>query len=96
MCLSTFTCQYHRINFSTKKMNDKSVCSIASMRSAEDLPATTALFTAYAESLDIDLTFQNFQSEIASIPWKHAYSKCELLLARNSEGSLRVTWLSAI
>lgn len=66
------------------------------MRSAEDLPATTALFTAYAESLDIDLTFQNFQSEIASIPWKHAYSKCELLLARNSEGSLRVTWLSAI
>lgn len=67
-------------------MNDKSVFSIVSMRSAEDLWATTALFTAYAESLDIDLTFQNFQSEIAFMPWKYAYPKGELLLAQNSRG----------
>ena len=67
-------------------MNDKSVFSIAPMRSAEDLSATTALFTAYVESLDINLTFQNFQSEIASMPGKYAYSKGELMLARNGEG----------
>ena len=67
-------------------MNDKSVFNIASVRSAEDLSAATTLFTAYAESLDMDLTFQNFQSEIASMAGKYAYSKGELMLARNGEG----------
>lgn len=77
-------------------MNDKSVFSIAPMRSAEHLWATTAPPTTYVEYIDIDITFQNFQSEIASMPWKYAYPKGELLLAQNSEGSLRVAWLSAI
>ncbi|KAF2870581.1 acyl-CoA N-acyltransferase [Massariosphaeria phaeospora] len=31
----------------------------------------TTLFTAYAQSLDIDLSFQNFEQELASLPGKY-------------------------
>lgn len=37
-----------------------------------DLPAIRELFTAYAESLNIDLSFQNFSTELASLPGKYS------------------------
>ncbi|OCL06110.1 N-acetyltransferase [Glonium stellatum] len=67
-------------------MNDTNVFNIEHVRPAEDLSAIRVLFTAYAEFLGIDLTFQNFQSEMASMPGKYASPKGELLLARNVEG----------
>lgn len=39
-----------------------------------------ALFTAYAESLGIDLTYQNFDGELASLPGKYASEQGGALL----------------
>jgi GNAT superfamily N-acetyltransferase len=60
--------------------------NITPVRTVEDLEATINLFRAYAESLDIDLAFQNFENEMATMPEKYAPPTGELLLARNSEG----------
>ncbi|MBX3428862.1 MAG: hypothetical protein KF779_04700 [Hyphomonadaceae bacterium] len=37
-----------------------------------DLPAITQLFRAYATSLPIDLGYQDFDGELASLPGKYA------------------------
>ncbi|KAF7193483.1 Acetyltransferase [Pseudocercospora fuligena] len=58
---------------------------IAPVRSKEDLETTKALFKVYAESLGIDLTFQDFASEMASMPGKYAPPEGALFLAHNSE-----------
>lgn len=55
--------------------------TIAPARSAHDLAATAELFAAYAASLDIDLAFQDFATELSTIPGKYAAPKGELLLA---------------
>ncbi len=59
---------------------------IAPVRTPEDLAATIALFRAYAASLDIDLCFQGFEDELATMPGKYAPPAGELLLARNAAG----------
>ena len=59
---------------------------IEPVRSPPDLEATTTLFTAYAASLGIDLTFQDFESEMEGMPGKYAPPHGELLLARDSKG----------
>ena len=67
-------------------MSTKSPFSIVPVRTAEDLEATVNLFRTYAESLGIDLTFQNFENEMATMPGKYAPPTGELLLARKSQG----------
>lgn len=52
----------------------------------EDLAATITLFRAYAESLGIDLTFQDFDTEMASMPGKYAPPTGALYLARDGKG----------
>ena len=68
-------------------MNDESDTSISPARSATDLEATVHLFLAYAASLPISLDFQDFRTELDSLPGKYAPPHGELLLARNVTGT---------
>lgn len=52
-----------------------------------DLPAITQLFRAYAASLPIDLAYQGFEEELASLPGKYAPPRGALLIARDAEGA---------
>ena len=58
---------------------------IVPVRTIDDLEATVNLFRAYAKSLDIDLAFQDFENEMATMPGKYAPPTGEILLARNSQ-----------
>ncbi|MGE0741381.1 MAG: GNAT family N-acetyltransferase [Hyphomonadaceae bacterium] len=51
-----------------------------------DLPAITQLFRAYAQSLPIDLGYQGFDGELASLPGKYAPPQGALLIARDASG----------
>ncbi|MGE3928755.1 MAG: GNAT family N-acetyltransferase [Hyphomonadaceae bacterium] len=51
-----------------------------------DLPAITQLFRAYVASLPIDLGYQGFDDELASLPGKYAPPLGALLIARDEAG----------
>lgn len=51
-----------------------------------DLHAITQLFRAYAQSLPIDLGYQGFDGELASLPGKYAPPAGALLIARDASG----------
>lgn len=61
--------------------------TINPVRTPEDLQIASTLFRAYAVSLGIDLSFQNFEAEMASMPGKYAAPAGEILLARDSRNS---------
>lgn len=48
----------------------------------EELPVLRALFTAYGLGLSVDLAFQDFNAELATLPGKYAAPEGALLLAR--------------
>lgn len=48
---------------------------------AADLEGARALFRAYADSLDVDLCFQNFEDELQSLPGEYAPPHGSLILA---------------
>jgi ribosomal protein S18 acetylase RimI-like enzyme len=50
--------------------------------SAEDLAAARRLFRAYADWLAVDLRFQNFERELATLPGAYAPPQGRLLLAK--------------
>jgi len=53
----------------------------------DDLLAITSLFRAYAASLPIDLGYQDFDTELASLPGKYAPPTGALLIARDADGA---------
>jgi ribosomal protein S18 acetylase RimI-like enzyme len=57
---------------------------IIKIRSKQDLAIIVDLFTAYTTWLNIDLTFQDFANELASLPGKYAPPTGDLLLARRT------------
>jgi GNAT superfamily N-acetyltransferase len=60
---------------------------IIPVRTQGDLEATMALFDAYAASLGVNLSYQNFVAEMAAMPGKYAPPNGELLLARGTDGA---------
>ena len=61
--------------------------NIAPVRSTADLDAAATLIRDYVAWLGIDLSFQNFDAEIADLPAKYAPPTGELLLARSADGN---------
>jgi ribosomal protein S18 acetylase RimI-like enzyme len=59
--------------------------TISQATTAADISAISSLFTAYTQWLNIDLTFQSFSNELASLPGAYAPPKGALLLARSKE-----------
>jgi ribosomal protein S18 acetylase RimI-like enzyme len=55
---------------------------IAPARTPEGLNQVRTLFQAYADGLGIDLTYQGFPEELATLPGKYAQPHGELLLAK--------------
>lgn len=55
-------------------------------RSPEHVKAAEALFTAYANSLGVDLGYQDFDAELSALPGKYAPPTGELLIAFDATG----------
>ncbi|BAC88237.1 GNAT family N-acetyltransferase [Gloeobacter violaceus] len=61
--------------------------SIRPASSTDDLAIITGLFQAYSTSLGLDLSYQDFESELAGLPGKYAPPAGALLLARDESNS---------
>src|ERR1700739_1725312 len=49
-------------------MNEQPSFRIAPVRTTNDLASTVKLFRVYASSLDVDLSYQNFEAEMEAMP----------------------------
>jgi len=61
--------------------------TIAPLQAGADLDEAQALFRAYAASLPIDLAYQGFATELATLPGAYAAPAGALLLARDGAGA---------
>ena len=60
---------------------DSSVIFIASSVAPHDLDQVRLLFREYAQTLDVNLCFQNFEAELASLPGEYGAPRGALALA---------------
>ncbi len=58
------------------------MAEIVAAVSSDDIATVGRLFRQYAESLDIDLAFQHFERELATLPGDYAAPRGALFLAR--------------
>lgn len=70
--------------------------TITPCTSSSDLAGAATLFTAYVKWLDIDLSFQDFAGELASLPGKYAASNGGCLLLAKDAISLEVIGVVAL
>jgi hypothetical protein len=52
-------------------MHERPSFRIAPVRTATDLASTVKLFSAYAASLDVDLSYQDFEAGMEATPGKY-------------------------
>ncbi|KAG9235871.1 putative GNAT family acetyltransferase [Amylocarpus encephaloides] len=72
-------------------MSNQPSYTISPATSPEDLSSIRTLFTAYVSWLDIDLTFQNFSSELSTLPGLYSPPTGALLLASSTSPSITST-----
>jgi ribosomal protein S18 acetylase RimI-like enzyme len=60
---------------------------LVKVRQPEEIARAATLFREYADWLGIDLSFQGFEAELASLPGKYAPPVGELMLACAPEGA---------
>jgi putative acetyltransferase len=60
---------------------EKPTITLRTPSSAADFQAVRAIFREYAESLSVDLTFQDFEQELAELPGEYAEPRGSLLIA---------------
>lgn len=66
-------------------MSDKPQFTINQAVSPADIAVIGSMFIAYTQWLDMDLTFQGFANELASLPGAYSQPQGALLLARSNE-----------
>lgn len=62
--------------------NDRPAIELVAPADDEDLATVRSLFGAYAQSLQVDLCFQDFAAELASLPGQYAEPRGTLRIAR--------------
>ncbi len=62
-------------------MSEPRAIAIRAARVPDDIPVVRELFSAYARELGIDLGFQDFEAELASLPGKYTPPRGRLLVA---------------
>jgi len=60
----------------------KPAISVFEAATAEDMVAVREIFLEYARSLNVDLCFQDFESELSQLPGEYAPPRGALLLAK--------------
>ncbi len=61
---------------------------VTPVETPEDLDTVRSLFRAYVNWLDIDLSYQGFEAELAGMPGKYAPPRGGLFAARQADGRI--------
>jgi putative acetyltransferase len=69
------------LGYASDRRPNEAVATIRQAESREDIALTRALFVEYARWLNVDLCFQGFDAELASLPGAYASPRGRLLLA---------------